>query len=70
MNIFRGAGQTWLGLVVAVMALWLPNLLAEPLPTTHAQWVSRIASSVIGTIGAIAAMMGRPPGAASKEETK
>lgn len=69
MNIFKGAGQTWIGMLVAVLALWLPNLLAEPIPTTRGQWISRVSASIIGTLGAIQAMLGAPPGA-NKEDSK
>lgn len=55
MNVFAGKGQTWLALVIAIAAVWLPVVLADPWPSSKAEWITRI----IASLGVLSAAIGR-----------
>jgi hypothetical protein len=64
-NFFAGRGQTWLALVIAIAAVWLPVLFADPMPTNKTEWLARIVAS----LGVLSAAIGRGLGSPPKEES-
>ena len=63
-NPFSGRGQTWLGVAIAVAAMWLPVILADPWPATRRDWVYRIVAS----LGVLNAAIGRALGQSPEEK--
>lgn len=58
MKIFSGKGQTWLGLVGLLLAIWAPMLVAEPIPTDKASWIARISGTIFAAITAVGRALG------------
>lgn len=65
-EFFAGRGQTWLALVLTIMAVWVPVVLADPVPTKASEWMARIVAS----LGVLSAAIGRGLGSPPKEESK